>query len=161
MKLKETDRFLLGIVVGVILLVTVAFVLAVWQPKPTYLPDDTPQGVAYDYLFALQQRDYVRAYGYLSPISTNHPSSADVFAEDIQDNLGTLRQDSISIEDTRVTDNRAVVTVCARNFTGAGLFRSEYSHNFEMRLQREQNGWKITSADEYWPRCAYSSGGCK
>jgi hypothetical protein len=42
--MKSNDRFLIGIVVGVLLLVIISFVVVLRQPLPTYRPDDTPEG---------------------------------------------------------------------------------------------------------------------
>jgi len=46
--MKITDKFLIGSVAGVILLVSVAFAVAFLRPKPTYQSDDTPEGVAHN-----------------------------------------------------------------------------------------------------------------
>jgi hypothetical protein len=65
--MKNTDKFLLAIVVGVVLLIVVAFAVVFTRPKPAYQSDDTPAGVVHNYLFALQEGNYERAYSYLSP----------------------------------------------------------------------------------------------
>jgi len=77
--MKNTDKFLVGIVVGVVVLVATAFAVALLRPKPTYQLEDTPKGVAHNYLLALQQEDYKRAYGYLSPTIEGYPTSAEAF----------------------------------------------------------------------------------
>ncbi|HOF89582.1 MAG TPA: hypothetical protein PLZ36_15990, partial [Armatimonadota bacterium] len=65
--MHTSDKWLIGIVIGAALLVCAAVAVTVLRPKPAYRADDTPAGVTHNYLLALKQRDYARAYGYLSP----------------------------------------------------------------------------------------------
>ena len=55
--MKSTDKVLIAIVAGIILLIIVAFVVALAKPEPTYQAEDTPEGVAYNYLLALQRKN--------------------------------------------------------------------------------------------------------
>jgi hypothetical protein len=65
--MKGTDRFLIGIVAGVVILVVAVLAIALLRPnQPSYEPDDTAEGVAHNYLLALQLEDYGRAQGCLS-----------------------------------------------------------------------------------------------
>ncbi len=165
MRLKETDRFLVGIVVGIVLLVAVAFAVVLTQPKPTYLPDDTAAGVAHNYLLALQQQDYARAYSYLSPTRKGYPPSLDAFTSNISSyhwNFYPDESSTLTVEDTRVTGDRAVVSVRARTFSNPGLFSSgESSRRFDLRLQQETGAWKLIGGDSYWAYCWDYEAGCK
>jgi len=63
----KQDRFLLGILVGIGILVVIALVLFfVRQDKQEYVMDDVPEGVVHNYALALYQGDYQKAYGYLA-----------------------------------------------------------------------------------------------
>ena len=53
--MKTTDKILIGIVAGIILLIIVALVVTLSRPEPTYQPEDTPEGIAHNYLLALQK----------------------------------------------------------------------------------------------------------
>lgn len=164
--MKRTDKFLIGIIVGAFLLVGVAFTVAFTRPKPAYQPEDTPAGVAHNYLFALQQGDYQRAYGYLSPSLTGYPASADKFAADLDKHawqLTDLRQESVAltVETAHLNDDRAEVSVKETRFYRGGLFESnEYSTTFGMTLKREEGAWKITTSDSYWAYCWDAKAGC-
>jgi hypothetical protein len=164
--MKSTDKFLIGIVGGVILLIVVAFAVAFLRPKPTYLPDDTPEGVAHNYLFALQQKDYARAYGYLSPTLSGYPKSAEAFASDASDynwNFGD-GSNTLQVESSSITGDRAVVLVRETVFYEGGLFNSsQYANTFEMTLQRDpkSGAWKIVESDSYWAWCWNNSDGCR
>jgi hypothetical protein len=164
--MKSTDKFLIGIIAGAVLLVGVAFAVAFMRPKPAYQPEDTPEGVAHNYLFALQQADYPRAYGYLSPNLAGYPASTDKFAADLDKyawQLADLKKESVTlaVESARITNDRAEVLVRETRFYKGGLFDSnESSTTFEMTLHRENGMWKITAADSYWPYCWDSKVGC-
>ena len=63
----KQDRFLVGILVGIGVLVVVALALFFTrQDKQEYVPDDTPEGVVRDYVLAIYKDDYEKAYAYLA-----------------------------------------------------------------------------------------------
>jgi len=164
--MKSTDKFLVGIVGGVVLLVVVAFIAAYVRPKPSYQSDDVPDGVAYNYLFALQQKDYTRAYSYLSPTLKGHPSDLDSFIAIINQQKWNFQADesstTIAIEATKLTGDTATVTVRHTTFYNDGLLgRSPYNNNFDMRLRRDKGAWKIISSSAFWAYCWDTQGGCK
>lgn len=165
--MKTTDKFLIGIVAGVILLVGAAFAVAFLRPKPTYQPDDTPEGTAHNYLLALKQEDFARAYGYLSPGIRGYPDSAEAFAEDVEDNTWNFGggEDSVTLEIESVGmvgNDRAVVSVRERRFYQGGLFDSgEYTNTFDMTLRRRDSRWQIAEAGSYWAWCWDDSDGCR
>src|SRR5262245_55998301 len=138
--MKKTDKILIGIVGGIILLVAVAFAVALSQPKPTYQAEDTPEGVAFNYLFALQQEDYERAYGYLLPDLKVYPGDVDAFRDDILDYSWTFRSlddssTTLEIESADLLDQRADVTIRETRFYEGDLFSSsQYTYTFRMTL---------------------------
>src|SRR5262245_57084040 len=117
--MKSTDKFLIGIVIGVIVLIGIAFAVVLLRPQPTYQAEDTPEGVAHNYLLALQQEDYARAYNYLSPSLEGYPASADEFKEDI-DRQGWQFHEladgstTLAIESSHQTGEQAEVSVQER-----------------------------------------------
>jgi hypothetical protein len=166
--MKGADKFLVGIVAGVALLVVAAFVVALLRPEPTYRPEDTPEGVAHNYLLALGQEDYARAYRYLSPAIAGYPPSAEAFAEDVHDNEWNFRLNdsavTLEVVSARVTGNRAVVSVRERQFYEGGLFGSgEYTSTFEMTLTHDPaaGAWMIVESDTYWAWCWEDEKGCR
>lgn len=158
--MKKTDKLLIGIVAGIVLLVLVAFGVALTRPKPSYQAEDTPEGVAFNYLFALQQEDYERAYGYLSPTINGYPPNAEIFRDQIRDyswNFSGLNNPSTTLEvdSVDVSGKRADVTIRETQFYGGDLFSSgQSSHTFDITLRQEENGqWKIVKSDSYWVYC--------
>jgi hypothetical protein len=164
--MKSTDKFLIGIVGGIILLVGVAFAVAFWRPQPSYQPEDTPEGVAHNYLFALQQGDYARAYNYLSSRLEGYPAISDKFISDLDEyswQMHDMKNQSVTlaVDSAKLTGDRAVVTVRDTHFYRGDLFDSnQYTNTFEMTLQRENGEWKIIRSDSYWASCWDDSRGC-
>jgi hypothetical protein len=167
--MKNTDKFLIGIVIGVILLVVVAFGIAFTRPEPTYQPEDTPEGVVNNYLLALRQEEYDRAYGYLSPDLHGYPKSLEKFIEDIHDASYWFQLDeetvSLDVSKVDVRGATADITVQETRFYQGGLFDSgEYKDTFELKLKQDTSSqeWKIIDGGySYWAPCWEEWGGCK
>ncbi len=166
--MKKPDKFLIVIVLGVITLIAVAFSVALLRPKPTYLPEDSPESIANNYLFALQQDNDERAYGYLSPRLKSYPASVAAFTEDIRRyNWGFRQADrqlpSLSVESVKIDKDHATVTIKKSSFYGGGLFNSSTYHStFTMQLIRNNSEtWKIESSDDYWASCWNHDNGCE
>ncbi len=162
--MANTDKFLIGIVIGILLLVVVALAITFIRPEPTYQAEHGPKNIAHNYLLALQKQDYARAYGYLSPTLDGYPGSAEKFTQDVQDSswLFDLDEDtSLAVESARVTGERAVVKVRESHFYADGLFGGDtYTSVFEIKLQKEENEYKIVDADSYFAWCWKRSTEC-
>ena len=158
--MKKTGKLLIGIVAGIILLVAVAFAVALSKPKPTYQAEDKPEGVAFNYLFALQQKDYARAYGYLSPSLKGYPNDAEKFAKDIRDNKWSFNglddsNTTLAVSSSTITGNVADVKIEETHFYEGDLFSNgQYTNYFHITLRRDASGnWKIEDSDSYWVYC--------
>jgi hypothetical protein len=167
--MKKTDKLLIGIVLGIVLLVVVAFGVALTKPKPTYQAEDKPEGVAFNYLFALQQNDYERAYGYLSPTIKGYPETLEEFTDQIRDYSWNFRgmdnsSTTLEVDSVDVKGQRADVGIRETQFYEGDLFNSgQYSYIFNMTLRQDENAqWKIVESDSYWVYCWNDSqaGGC-
>lgn len=155
--MKSSDKVLIGIVAGIIILVIVALVITMTRPEPTYIPDDTPKGVVHNYLLALQREDYEKAYGYLSPTVYHYPSSTQQFKTIVEANSYRFRtgtEVSISVDDATISGKNATVEVTESRFYGGDLFDSGQSiYTFSMDLQLEGNDWKIVKSYYYFANC--------
>lgn len=165
--MKGTDKFLAAIVLGVVLLVIVSVVLVMTRPPPAYKEDNSAENVAYNYLFALQEHNYFRAYSYLSPSLSGYPPSVERFSSNLRGNALPPEDDSVTLE---IASSRAAVsgtesvevTVRSTQFTGGGLFGpSQHSSLFLMELQRENGAWKIVRSDRYFVICWTRAAGCQ
>ncbi len=173
--IQKTDKFLIGIVAGIVLLVIVAFAVVLSRPEPTYRTDNAADAVAHNYLLALWQQDYDRAYSYLSPEIGGYPESAEQFQDDIRDNRWIFDLDrwgtdsdnrSVGLEviSADVTGDRAYVSVRKTDFYQGDFFSNgQSSHTFNVQLERnsQTDEWQIVEADDYWVYCWSNEDGCQ
>ncbi|MCA9934814.1 MAG: hypothetical protein H6662_12875 [Ardenticatenaceae bacterium] len=162
--MKKADRFLIGIVIGIVLLVAIAVIVTLRQPPPTYQPEESPDGVAYNYLLALQQKEYARAYGYLSPAIPGYPANSDAFAHTVRSYSWSFRFDedtAVSISDTQINGDTAVAHAAITRFSQNEPFGGNTTTaTFTLELRREAGAWKIWSGTRYWARCWENETGC-
>ena len=152
--MKGTDKFLVGIVVGIVLLVVVAFSVVLLQPKPEYRSADSPDAVVHNYLLALRRLEYERAYEYLSPDLKSYPQDIDAFIEDVKDQPWNFAQDrdvALNVQSTKIVGDTATVEVLETNFNSVGLLDGgQYERHFDMKLRQEGGKWKIYDGVRYW-----------
>lgn len=156
---QGTDKFLAGIVAGVVVLVVAVFIIALLRPNE--LPSqagDTPEGVATSYLLAVQLMDYERAYGYLSPDLPGYPDSVDEFAAEVDETWlarHAIENDiSLTVNRVRARGDRAEVSILHTWFDRGGLFDSgERTLIVNVDLSLTANGWRIVGAERYWNIC--------
>ncbi len=163
---RSSDRFLLGIVLGMVVLVAMAFAVVLMRPQPTYQPDGTPEGAVHNYLLALRLEEDARAYRYLSPSLAGYPESTEAFAADVRNEIRDLGSDrravALSVVETRVIGAQAWVIVRETWSSSDGLFaRSTLSSTFDVRLeQADPATWLIVESDRYWAPCWGRPAGC-
>ncbi|MFZ6028133.1 MAG: hypothetical protein ACOYYS_10490 [Chloroflexota bacterium] len=157
---KSSDKFLLIIVIGILLLVGVTFAAVLLVPQPDYRAEDAPESVLYNYLLAFEREDYERAYGYLSPKLKNYPADLEEFLKDIHSykwafDINAERPSSFRIVSSKTTGNIAFVEVEFSQYRGDGLFESRTditTGNF--RLARAEGVWKVTRGEYlFWYEC--------
>jgi len=163
--MKGTDKFLIGIVVGIVLLVVIAFAVVLARPEPTYQAEEMATGVTHNYLLALQKEDYERAYRYLSPTLAGYPESVEAFAETVEDFNWRFRTDTettLTVLSERVVGSRTVVEMRESRFYRGGLFGSGQTTNtFEVKLEQEAGAWKVVDAGYYFAPCWTDDEGCE
>lgn len=160
--MPRTDRALLAIVAGSLLLIAIAVVVVIARPQPSYRAEAAPADIAYNYLLALQRGDSARAYGYLSPTLRGYPPSAADFFADLS-RAGTDSGGAYEVLDPTTSGGRAVVTVRATSFSQGGLLSSgQSSRTFTMTLAEEAGVWRLVDSDDWsvWRECWDKRGGC-
>lgn len=144
--MKE-DRFLTGILVVIGLLVVASIgVFFLREDTTIYQPETTPDGIVHNYILALEQADYEKAYGYLAD-KENKPSY-DAFRQGLflEQNSG----DSIQIGEAEVGKDTASVEVMMSQSSG-GLFFDRYSYAGSALLILQDDEWKILKMPyAYW-----------
>lgn len=160
--MKKTDKILIGVVAGVIVLIVGALAISLNQPKADYLPDNTPEGVVNNYLLAIITEDYEKAYGYLSPTLAGFPYSADEFQKDVEGSYFFRRvQDvSVNVESSETDGNKATVTIEEVRFRQDTFEVDTYDREIDFYLVLVNGSWKIVDADSYFISCWARASGC-
>ena len=164
---KHTDKYLIGIVVGSIVLVITSIFMVQSLPEPSYKDGVSPESVAHNYLLALHQDDYVRAYSYLSMQLDGYPKTADEFEDLVLNNSWDFRiddNDNVQTEviEVDIEDDRARVLVRETTFYSGGIFSDGYDlSTFRITLRLDTEVWKIRSASQNWSNCWSDPSACQ
>lgn len=146
----KQDRFLVGILVGIGVLVVVSLALFFMrQQQAAYLPDGTPENAVHNYVLALQRRDFQRAYTYL-PEGENKPGLAR-FQQSFSTQELNLSGSSVEVGESNVDANGIATVNITIIRTSGGLF-TNINREPQLALLKQENGsWKITSIPyPYW-----------
>jgi hypothetical protein len=152
------DRFLTGILIGIVVLIAAALIVFFTRRNDaTYAPETTPDGVVHNYVLAVLNKDYQKAYGYLADLD-NKPTFSQfrqAFA------VGRLTPDNsgIKIGRANVTGDDATVEV-NMVFSPSDPFSSTPTNVGTAQLVRQNGAWKISSMPTYnlWDYSWYQPG---
>lgn len=137
----KQDRFLLGILIGIAILVLLALLVFFLRPDGLeYGPDDTPEGVTRNFIVAVQLQDYQKAYGYLA--EDDDKPSLDQFIEPFQLNYINPADSGVEIIDANISGNRASVQVSII-YNARDPFAGSYRNSDQAALVLQSGQWKI------------------
>lgn len=155
--MKKSNKIIIGIVGTVVLLAIVK--IAPTLNNSTYHTENKPDDVAFNYLFAMQHKDYERAYEYLSPDMDGYPRDVGAFIQDIQDHEGSFYgmgdTTRIKIGPVKMVGLNSTVRIILehidpRLFNVVGDFNEEILITLQQDLD---NKWKIVYSQIYWFSC--------
>jgi len=139
----KQDRFLTGILIGISVLVILALGLFfLRQDKREYASEANPEGVAHNYVLALLDHDYEKAYSYLADLE--HKPTYEEFRQSFFNGVVNYENVGLEVGDVQVNGDEAIVNV---------MIYYSYNDPFSGRngtsdraLLVEQNGeWKLSS----------------
>jgi hypothetical protein len=139
----KNDKFLIGIIIGIVALVVAAVIIVLSRAQTEiYIADDSPAGVVHNYFLAVQQEDYDKAYGYLSDAMKNKPDLDDFILN--VDNLNN-QEASLQLNETKITADRAQVKIAVTTYSGGAVFeRNSYTNRDTVHLRQNAAGnWQI------------------
>ncbi len=137
----KQDRFLLGILVGIGVLVAAALVLFFTrQGKQEYATEDSPEGVVHNYALAVFEGDYERAYAYLAE-SENKPTYQ-AFRQAFFDHSIDPNSAGVEIGETEINGDEAYVTIYVI-YNPSDPFSSGYRDTETALLERQDGEWKL------------------
>src|SRR6266540_5029326 len=106
----KQDKFLTGILIGIGVLILLALGLFfLRQDKREYVADTSPEGVVHNYVLAVLNKDYQRAYGYLADIE-NKPTY-EQFRDAFLKGMVNPNNSAVDIGKSEVNDDTASVEV--------------------------------------------------
>ncbi len=149
--MKSSNKWLLGFGIAIGILVVVAVVLVLAMPgtdEIKLLPENTPEGTVQRYVFAVKNRDYEEAYGYLSESAIAEEERYNSFEEWSRMFLNRASEEPwrANIGKAEYFDNKALVDVTIEIFSPAGLFGDPVRESYYPFTLEQQDGvWKIIS----------------
>jgi hypothetical protein len=152
--MQRHDKFFIIIIIGVVLLIVVALVIMFTSDAAEYVDDSSPEGVAQNFLLALQKEDYSRAYSYLSKTIPDFPNTLSQFKTSIGEQEFTVERRKalvFSVESVElVGSTRAEVTFTEIRSSGSGLLSGDQSFGyFSITLLKENDQWKVKECSNY------------
>lgn len=139
----KQDKFLTGILAGIGVLTLLALVLFFTrQDRRAYLPEDTPEGVAHNYVLAVLNKDYEKAYGYLADLK--YKPTYDEFRQSFLNGMVNPDNTGVDVGKAAIMGDEAVVDITI--YYGYSDPFSSRVGSPDRSLLVEQNGeWKISS----------------
>ena len=137
----KQDRFLLGILVGIGLLVLIALGLFfLRQDNQEYMDESTPEGVVHNYSLAVYEEDYEKAYGYLGE-AENKPTFSE-FQKAFFNHFVDPSNVGLEIGESKITGNEAFVTLYLI-YNTSDPFSNSYRGTETAHLERQDGEWKL------------------
>jgi hypothetical protein len=143
----KQDRFLTGILIGIVVLVVAA--LAVFfarKDSQTYISEDTPEGVVHNYVVAVLNKDYEKAYSYLADL--DHKPAYEEFRRAFLNGEVNPGNAAVDIGGSQIMGDVATVDL-ELVYGPSDPFSTEYRNPFMANLVRQNGAWKLTLMPQY------------
>ncbi|HEX6269966.1 MAG TPA: hypothetical protein VFZ43_07010 [Anaerolineales bacterium] len=142
------DRFLTGILIGIAVLVVIALaVFFIRSGTPTYVSEETPEGVAHNYVLATLNQDYEKAYGYLADL--DHKPTYEQFRDAFLKGIVNPSNSAVDIGDSEINGDTASVEVVLI-YNPSDPFSTGYRDVQRAILVRQGGAWKLSSMPGYY-----------
>ncbi len=136
----KQDRFLLGILVFIGLIVVAAVALFfVRGAGQEYRPEDSPEAIVHNYALALTRGDYEKAYSYLAE-AEGKPSLAD-FRSNFTP-FDPFRNTGLRVGSSEILEGEAFVDVSIV-YGSSGPFDSGSSYSQSARVLEQEGRWMV------------------
>jgi len=139
----KQDKFLTGILLGIGVLVVLALVLFfARQEKRDYIADDTPDGVVHNYVLAVLNKDYQKAYMYLADIE--HKPTYEDFRQSFFNGMVNPVDAGVDIGSVNINADEAVVSLSVY-YSNNDPFSNRYASEERALLVKQNGNWKLNS----------------
>ena len=143
----KQDRFLTAILIGIVVLIAAALIVFFTrQDQVSYQPEQAPEGVVHNYVLAILNKDYEKAYGYLAELD-DKPTFAD-FRQAFAVGRLTPGSNGVKIGSATITGDSASVEV-STVYTPGDPFSTGSENLGSAQLLRQNGSWKISSMPTY------------
>ncbi|HLO31687.1 MAG TPA: hypothetical protein VK249_21220 [Anaerolineales bacterium] len=144
----KQDRFLTGILVGIVVLVVVALaVFFIRKDTQAYVSESAPEGVVHNYVLAVLNDDYQKAYGYLADLE-NKPTY-EQFRDSFIKGMVNPNNSAVDIGKSEVNSDTASVEV-AMIYNPSDPFSTGSRDVQRALLVRQGGAWKLSSMPGYY-----------
>jgi hypothetical protein len=145
----KQDRFLIGILAGIGVLVVIALALFfARQDIRQYKTDDAPDSVVFNYVLAVTNRDYKKAYGYLADL--DHRPTYDEFRQSFLSGMVSPDNVGVDVAQAEIDDDVASVEINLI-YSSSDPFSSSYRNLERAALVRQDGEWRISSMPyQFW-----------
>ena len=154
--MNSSRRWLIifAIVISILVIATVSLVLLAKGNEVTLLPENTPQGTVQRYLIAVQEKNYQKAYSYLSFDPSQKVQTYDDWLRMVTGEPQISNQPTWKATLGKTTQNgdNATVEVAIDTFRPGGPFEDSLrSQQIIFHLSKIDGTWLITSPTYiYW-----------
>ena len=144
----KQDRFLTGILIGIAILVVVA--LAVFftrRDSQSYVSEETPEGVVHNYVLAILNEDYEKAYNYLADLE--HKPTYQEFRDSFIKGMVNPNNSAVDVGESKVSNDTASVEV-TMIYNPSDPFSTGYRNIQRAVLVRQGGAWKLSFMPDYY-----------
>ena len=139
----KQDKFLTSILIGIGALILLALGLFFTrQDKRDYVADNAPAGVVHNYVLAILNRDYDKAYGYLADLE--HKPTYEEFRQSFFNGMVNPNNAGLEVGAAEINGDEAVVTVTLF-YSYNDPFSSGYESTDHALLVEQNGAWKLSS----------------
>lgn len=144
----KQDRFLTGILIGIAGLVVLALaVFFLRQDSKSYVSEEVPEGVVHNYVLAVLNRDYEKAYGYLADLE--HKPAYEQFRDAFLKGIVNPNNSAVDIGNSVINGDTASVEV-ALLYNPSDPFSTGARDVQHALLVQRGGAWKLTSMPTYY-----------
>ena len=144
----KQDRFLTGILIGIgVLVLSALLVFFMRKDTQTYIAEDQPEGVVHNYVLAILNKDYEKAYGYLADLD-NKPTFEE-FRDSFVKGIINSSDSTVDIGASEISGDSASVDV-ALVYNPSDPFSTSYRDVQRAILVKQEDGWKLSSMPTYY-----------
>jgi len=140
----KQDKFLTGILIGIGTLIVLALALFFLRKdgQREYIADSTPEGVTHNYVLAVLNKDYQKAYGYLADLE-NKPTY-EQFRQSFFNGMVNPTEAGVEVGAAEINGDEAVVTLSVY-YSANDPFASRYASEDRALLVEQNGAWKLSA----------------